>query len=356
MSCIKPLIPAWLMAAVGCLAFAAGAGRATAAEQPAGSCKLQLAAELEVRVLPAGAVVVPAKVAGQDVWLFLGSNGAFPQVFESAANQLGLEHKAITERTQLGSRTRRVETGLSGANGPLDQKVSLPSFLLGKVSLGAWQAVLLPGADRPLMQIDGHPVIGIMGTQIFRLVDTELDLANQRIRLFKATECPEAPVYWGAEYTETRMLFDRVGAMHFVMELDGRKIDTGLLSGISAPSIDEGIAKRYFGFDSQSPGVIREVGNGREQSSYYAMSLTAAGLNVSNARVRISESRTTRCGSTMAGDAGPSIQYSKCENTVPFTLGTGVLQKLRIYIAAKQDKIYFTRNTLTATPAPSPAP
>ena len=111
--------------------------------------------------------------------------------------------------------------------------------------------------------------------------------------------------------------------MHFVLELDGRKIDTGLLSGISTPSIDESMAKRYFGFDSQSTGVIREVGNGQERSSYYAMSLSAAGLNVSNARVRISDSRTARCGSTMAGDGGDSIQYAQCENTVPFTLGTG---------------------------------
>jgi hypothetical protein len=354
MSRIKPLTSAWLVTAIGFLVFAAGASRASAAEQESGKCSLQLAAELEARVLPSGTVIVPAKVAGQDVWLFLGSNGAFPLVYESAANQLGLEHKAITDRTQLGSRTRRVETGLSNANRTLDRKVSLPSFLLGRVSLGAWQAVLLPGADRPLMHIDGHPVIGIMGTQIFRLVDAELDLANQRMRLFKATECPEAPVYWGGEYTETRLLFDRVGAMHFVMELDGRKIDTGLLSGISTSSIDEGIAKRYFGFDGQSPGVIRETGNGQEQSSYYAMSLTAAGLNVSNARVRISDSRTARCGSTLAGDAGQSIQYSTCENTVPFTLGTGLLQKLRIYIAAKQEKIYFTRTTPTTVPASPP--
>jgi hypothetical protein len=354
MSRIKTLIPVSVIAAAGCLMFAAVASVATAAEQAPGKCSLQLAAELQVRISASGAVVVPAKVAGQDVWLFLGSNGAFPLVYESAANQLGLEHKAITERTQLGSRTRRVESGLSSANGTLDQKVSLPSFLLGRVSLGAWQAVLLPGADRPLIQIDGHPVIGIMGTQIFRLIDAELDLANNRIRLFKATECPEAPVYWGGEYTETRMLFDRVGAMHFVMELDGRKIDTGLLSGITTPSIDEGIAKRYFGFDSQSPGVIREAGNGQEQSSYFAMSLTAAGLNVSNTRVRISDSRTTRCGSTLAGDAGESIQYATCDNTVPFTLGTGLLQKLRIYIAAKQEKIYFTSSTPAASPAPPP--
>lgn len=345
----------YLVVAIACLLIGAGFSRSSiAAETRAGSCNLMLAADIEVRILPSGTVVVPARVAGQEVWMFFGSNGAFPLVYESAANQLGLARKSIMTRTELGSRTRRVETGLSSSSGTLDQQVALPSFLLGRVSLGAWQAVVLPGADRELMQIDGHPVIGVLGTQIFRLVDVELDLANRRMRLFKATECTDPPVYWGGEYTATRMLFDRVGAMHFVMELDGQKIDTGLLNGISTPSIDEGIAKRYFGFDSQSPGVIHEEGNGQQQSSYYAMSLTAAGLNVSNARVRITNPNTSKCGFTTAGDAGDSIQYSKCENTVPFALGSGLLQKLRIYIAAKQEKIYMTRSTPASPGNPAP--
>lgn len=342
------------VAAIACMvAGIAMNNSAMPAEPSAGNCTLSLAADLEVRILPGGTVVVPARVAGQDVWLFLGSSSAFPMVYESATNLLGLERKAIMSRTELGSRTRRVESGLSSANGTLEQQTALPNFLLGRVSLGAWQAVVLPGADRELMQLDGHPVIGVLGTQIYKLVDVELDLANRRIRLFKATECQDPPVYWGGEYTVTKMLFDRVGAMHFVMELDGRRIDTGLLNGISTPSIDEGIAKRYFGFDSQSPGVIHEEGNGREQSSYYAMSLTAAGLNVSNARVRIGGSNTSRCGFTTAGDAGDAIQYAKCDNTVPFALGSGLLQKLRIYIAARQQKIYITLST-PAIPAASP--
>jgi hypothetical protein len=330
---------------VACLSTAGGMSPASGAEPPSTKCTLSMAADLEVRILPGGAVVVPAKVAGRDVWFFLGSSGAFPMVYESTANLLGLQQKPIMKGTELGSRTRRVESGLSGSSGALEQQTALQSFLLGRVSLGSWQAVVLPGADRQLMQLDGHPVIGILGTQLYRLVDAELDLANRRIRLFKATECKDPPVYWGGEYTVTPMLFDQVGAMHFTMELDGRKINTGLLNGMSTPSIDEGIAKRYFGFDRQSPGVIQEESDGNERSSFYAMSLTAAGLNVSNTRVHIGDSRVKKCGYTTSGNAGEAIQYSNCSNTVPFALGSSLLQKLRIYISAKQEKIYITRST-----------
>ncbi len=340
-----------LAAIAAVLGLACAAHSALAAPAP---CKLGLIADLDVRIGEGGAVAVPANLAGHDVWFVLATNNPSPSIYESALAGLGLAPKAIVDRNTTGSRTRRPETGLFSGDKTLDQMVSLQPLQLGKVSVGAWQAVVLPGADRPLAYLEGKPIVGVLGTQLFKLVDVELDLANHRVRLFKPNECAEAPVYWDAEFTTAKLQLDERGGMRFIMQLDGQNIDTGLLNGMRAASLDESIAKTYFGFDRHSPGILHDEPS-LPGASYYAMTLTAAGLAMHNSRVRIVDALGEKCGASRSGGKEGSIQYAKCHNA-PFSMGSALIEKLRIYVAGTQEKIYITRATPAAADTGTTAP
>ena len=325
-----------LMSAILCGHAALGAGASPA------DCKLLKAADLEVRVLPDGTVLVPARVADKDVWFVAATVGAYPLVTESGARLLGLQAKPISSRTETGSRTRPAEIGYSGR---VQKQVTLRPFLLGQLSMTGAAALLVADPSGVPSEFEGKPMVGRLGTNLFRMVDVELDLANERVRLFKATDCAQ-PVYWGGEVTSTRMRFDRNGAMYFTMELEGQNISTSLMSGRNPAALDESIARQYFGFDSPRPASAEESAEGR----FVAMSLSAAGLNVRNARVELSPSVVQQCGATIAASEDHSIQYAECTNVVPFSLGLAVLKKLRVYASAKQEMLYFTAAAAPPTP------
>ncbi|MEJ0099457.1 MAG: hypothetical protein WDO12_06835 [Pseudomonadota bacterium] len=316
---------------------------AQAAPEP---CKLGLVAELEVRISQGGAVAIPAQVANHDVWFALNTNNMAPALFQSGVAALGLTPKPIIDHAATGSHTRKDETHIFRGDKPVDMEVSLQSFTLGRATVGSWVAVVLPDTDRPLGYIDGKPIVGIMGTQLFKLVDVELDLANHKMRLFNANQCKDSPVYWGGEFTSEKLVLDANGAMHFVMELDGKNVDTGLLNGLRAASLDATAARQYYNLDEKSSAITHDE-PGMPGASYAAMSLSAAGLNVRSARVRILDELGQKCGVARTGGKDGGIQYAKCRGSTPFSMGSAMVEKLRIYVAGSQEKIYISR----ATPA-----
>ena len=70
------------------------------------------------------------------------------------------------------------------------------------------------------------------------------------------------------------------------------------------------------------------------------MSLTAPGLEIHDARIRLE--RFTSCRLTASVPIYGAIGYTDCINVVPFNLGADLLSRLRIYIANDREKLFVT--------------
>jgi hypothetical protein len=296
------------------------------------ACESQLLAQATLHVTPAGEVFMPATIDGRDVYFRLSIGSGLPMVLESAVKSLGLQAKR-----------RNGGASMSSGGNRITHFVMLEETKIGAFRLLARAAPVIPqpGVEAPPM-VQGKPVVGYMGSTLFRNVDAELHLAERQLKLFKPFRCrSRSPVYWGGVAAELPLRFDPAGALIFTLELDGRKVEAGLLAGESISTIDVNATRKFFGFDETSAGVeVVQAEGENPRSLFHAMSLTGQGLGISNARVRLRGG--SQCKLTGSTPGYGAIGYADCINRVPFNLGTDLLLQLRIYISREREKVYVS--------------
>jgi hypothetical protein len=68
--------------------------------------------------------------------------------------------------------------------------------------------------------------------------------------------------------------FDVAGALVVTLELDGKRVEAGLLSGDPVSTIDANATRQFFGFDETSAGVeVVQSEGGNPRRPFYAMSI-----------------------------------------------------------------------------------
>lgn len=299
------------------------------------ACKLSLLASVDVRTNPNGAVLVPLQVNGHDVWMLLNMSSGMPFVSPQALDLLGLKPRGVGAS----------DITLNGR--PVHQQARADSLRIGNANFTDWDLYVQPGPGRPPAVIQGRPVVGSMASSFMNVVDLELDLADHKINLFKHSYCDGAQIYWGAEFTKEKLYSDRSGLLYFAMEVDGKRVETSLNTEGQRSLLSEKVTRDYFGFERSSPGVSHETlynANGLPiDAAVRNMSLTAHGLSISNLPIIIESNRGgPRCTPSANRESG-AIGFDGCYSVVPMELGTAVLSKLRVFIAPKEKRIYFTR-------------
>jgi hypothetical protein len=307
-------------------------GRAPAA------CKLQLLAAVDVEFDEDGTVLMPVKVNGQGAWMILGMSTGLPTAWRAAATQLGLKFRTQNDAT------------MSVGGEQITQKVTVDSLLIGGANFTKWDLYLYPYEASP-PPFKGQPMLGGLTSTFMNAVDLELDLARKKLNLFKqATGCKGQQVYWGGEVTAVDIYRDPTGLLVFPMEIDGKRVEAALNTQSRHSVISERVTRQFFGFDRDSPGITTETyGNGSEVASYRAMGLTAKGLAMKNVKIRLQNDLKSDCHPTTSNRNTNAIGFD-CWNRAPLSIGTDMLKRLRIYIATKEGKIYFTR---AAEPVPA---
>jgi len=310
-------------------------------------CKLTQYASAEIAVGPSGALLVPVQVGGRDVWMVLQMSSGMAMIWPAAVEQLGLK-------------SRRVRQDNLFANGiPIEREVEVQSIRIGGANFADWTLQVQPGPQQPMSQLLGKPVIGTVSARFMNVVDVEIDLAGRRMNLFKQTTCRGEAVYWSREYTAVKLFQDRSGLLYFPMELDGNYVETSLNTLGPRARFSEVIAKKYFRFDRNSPGVQRlPVGGGvLPLVGMRRMALTAKEISMPDVPVFLYDDTGRKCEPAKSERDSAAIGFSNCFSTVPFEIGTDLLKQLRIYIASKEERIYFTRAASTVPgPAGRPGP
>jgi hypothetical protein len=232
------------------------------------------------------------------------------------------------------------------------------SLRIGNAEFAGWTLLVVPGPARPLQGFKGRPMAGAFTSAFFNAVDVELDIGARKMNLFKQVSCKGAQVYWGGEASSANLYSDAGGLLFFPLELDGKRVETALNTQDRASGISERVARDFYGFGIGSPGVASESRRGPDGSLHTVgvkpMALTGRGLDIPALPITIEPERAKRCAPTTNRDSG-GIGYQGCVGVVPLVLGTDVLAQLHLYIASKEQKIYFTRAASAAPGASAPA-
>lgn len=219
--------------------------------------------------------------------------------------------------------------------------VNVDSLQIGNVLFGKNTQLLVAPAKEP--RHAGIPIIGALGTDLFTPVDFELDLAHKTLNLF-SQDHSSGGVYWSDTAAVIPMYRGPMHDLYFAMELDGKRIETGIATGQEDSSLAIAASRLPFNFDAQSPGS--EVG--RHQGYYRVMKLTTPGLAVSNAMIQLRADNS--CKVVVKTFEGHTAGYSGtgCFGQYPLELGLDVLKKLRLYFATKEQVLYVTAADATA--------
>lgn len=303
------------------------------------ACKLQPIASIDIEFDEDGTVLLPVKVDGQDAWMTLQMSAGIPTIYRSAAKQLGLRFEG------------QFNLEMSWGGQKVTHKTQVKSLLVGTANFARWDLYVLPH-DEPPPMYKGRPMIGGLTSQFMRPVDVELNLAGRKLNMFKqTTSCKGQQVYWGGEFTAVELYYDPAGLMVFPMEIDGKRVEAALRTDTSTSVISETVTRQYFGFGRDSPGVTTEpTPAGGERATYRAMALTAKGLAMNNVKIRLQDDLSRKCQPSTADRRSRAIGFNDCISVAPLSIGTDLLRRLRIYIASKEGRIYFTR---AAAPVPA---
>jgi len=315
---------------------ASGAG--VAAHAAGAACKLEAVASIDIEFNDFGNVLLPVKVNGKEAWVVLEMDSGSALVSRAAVEHLGLR---IEEQHDLE---------MLVGNSRVTHKTVVDSLLLGTANFARWSFYIDPRREQAVPMYRGKPLLGSLTSQFMNVVDVELNLAARKLNLLKqTTNCKGKQVYWGGEVTAMDLYTDQSGLMLFPMEVDGKRVETSLNTGSRVSRISEKVSRQYFGFGRDSPGVVLDERTFVDAVPYREMALTAKALSMKDARMYLYDDMASDCTPATVDRASRAIGFHDCFSLTPLSIGTDLLQRLRIYIAPKERKIFFTR---AATPAP----
>jgi hypothetical protein len=290
-----------------------------------GGCKPKQYAEVSVTYTRAGGAIVPVTIDGKPESMVLNLASAYSLLDRAALGDLGLKVFHVSAVFRVGGHESNEFTKVS-------------EIRIGNVRYPGWDLLLFGNADQAAQKVEPGEPIGVIGSDLFHYFDLELDLVHDTVRIFSDEHCGDSPVYWTSHYDTVRLRPSPLRTLYFVMQVDGKALETTLATNSGLTSIYTEVTKAAYGWDETAPQVqVISTARGT-QERYHAMSLTAPGLNVVDANIRLV--KTTGCIAALDRDG--AYGFRDCFGLHPLTLGVDVLKKLRIYLAVRAEKMYVT--------------
>jgi hypothetical protein len=303
------------------------------------TCGLKRYASLDMSVSP-GLVKIPVLVEGTPAWMTLNIQSSMTVMWKDDANRMNLSRRMIPGNAEVRFGAQRIS-----------EYAIARSFKLGEAEFQKSEFLVVPEATRYIDPAD--PTIGALGLDFLGRMDFELDFKNKKMNLFSQDHCPGEGVYWADTYAASPLRRGKLGNAYLPFELDGKKIQAALSTGTEMTSLPTSLTRRMYGFDEHSPGIeIEKDAAGQIKAQYRAMAITAPGLILNNTRVRLlTQSPTCRLNVNSGPDS--AAQYVDClGDDAPMRIGLGVLEKLHLYFAMKDNFVYYTAADATHTKEP----
>ena len=298
------------------------------AEADATNCALKQAASLDLVSDEAGDALLPVQLAGSPQRLILSLQAAYSILSDATVSKLALRRRHMPEGIFLYYRDQ-------SANGLVRSPVQVGRLTIDNVDF----AVI------PRMPVGEESADGMVGMDVLRTADVDLDLAHNKLSLFLHDHCPGQVVYWQHDggVAAIPMSFQKSGNILVNMQLDGKPVVAGIRS--EGPSeMGMNAARRLFSLSKDSPDV--ELVPGTKSTYRHAFkSLEMPGVQVANPAISIYDqdpgqdcSDRTRLKTTDSGQ----VQEYKCYGGADVFLGLSVLRRLHLYFAFDEKMLYAT--------------
>lgn len=324
---------AWAFTALALLASSAQAGEACGPLQIVGQADM-LSTE--------GALLVPAKVNGLPIKMIIDTGGWYRQLSPSVADKLNLPT------------TRRNVYMIDVTGRETDKTITVSDF-----EIGTFKTKDVPFYV-PKNRADDE-VGGVMGPQMFTVVDLDLDFAGKKINFVLQDHCPGKVVYWKTpSYAVLPFVLGNDGHIRVPAELDGHKFTALLDTGSDRSTLTFNAAEEIFGIGKDSPGVTK-VGyvNGDKRAEQYERTfktLTIGGITFNNPKVSLIPDLMRV---HMINDHRPQINSHidtnpDTEGVDDLVIGLEELRHLHLYIAYKEEKLYMSPAMQDSSQAAAP--
>jgi hypothetical protein len=310
-------------------------------------CALNVLTTLQLRPT-SDMPMIDAMIADKQVGLLVDTGGGLSSLTKRAVRELNLQtgQYVNSDGSILTLKDVRGQTEAL--------QVRLPSITLGTIRQEGVYFMVLPGPD------DGGPAVenfaGILGTDVLRNVDVELDFAANKINLIAPNQCGGGNVvHWQAPAVAVvPVTLDRFGQLTFRMQLDGRRVTAMLDTGASDTILNLDTARRDFRINVNGPDVekVGELTGGYSADVYRRRfkSLAFEGVTVSNPMIVMMPN--------LMGNVNPAAPRTgsiirEDRNGLPdVILGMNVLSQMHVYIAYRDRRLYLT----AADPKPAAGP
>jgi len=298
------------------------------ASQP---CQLREYASLPVVLLNFEPPLVAVNINGRATHMWLDVGSAVSILDDGALSRLGLKSRPLpytAARISVGSKE-------------VTQYAVVPTFKLNELTLRNVEIRVQPGSPIPADIAIGEAIVGRLSPTALADVDVEVDLAHGKLNLFAPSSCMGA--YWSKQYAVVPMHQGPLGDWYFDMELDGKRLQSKFATSAVQSYIYTNVTKDVYGWDARSPGVEAVHAPNRGRLTHYrAMSLTTHGLSVMNAQIFLHQPIGCVRNGPILRDKDGAEAFADCLGVTPLEIGLPVLKQLRLYMAVKQQKLYFT--------------
>lgn len=185
----------------------------------------------------------------------------------------------------------------------------------------------------------------VLGDDFFSQVDTEFDLPENMVRLFEPKGCaPEELVYWGAAYSQARLLTwsrDSPNAQTEVL-VNGKQVLAGLDTGAAASSIDAKAADAagvHRPAPGAAPGAALQGFEAETEPSYIGRfdSFAIGDEKVNNVKLQVLD-LTSGFKVTVPGSNLPRL----IDDTPSMYIGADFFRAHRVYIDVRDHLILFS--------------
>lgn len=306
-----------------------------AGAEPAPCPQLKRLTGVEIKMAPNGLIAVPVRIAGQETLFFLDTAATHSAISRTLAAQLKLPLSH--------SRTTLIDT-----QGKTSESVALTRDLqLGRLDYGTIRLRVMP-ADPPAQAPQG-----VVGADMLRAYDVDLDFANHQLNLMSPEHCPQDAIYWPSE-TLARLPV-HVGddnRLYFKMELDGHTMQTVLHTGMVHSALNLSTARDSFGISADSPGnqPVRP-GDPHSPTHRRFSTLSVEGLQINHPDLLLlTDIASAMPGSLFIG-GGNRFNARQQMHQPDLMLGMSTLKHLHVYIDYRNQTIYMTPGGGTPPPA-----
>ncbi|HEY5337796.1 MAG TPA: retroviral-like aspartic protease family protein, partial [Rhizomicrobium sp.] len=247
---------------------------ATAAR--ADDCKLSRAASLDISLTRDGRILVPVTINDTAKFLMVDTGAPLSTLEPDTVADLGLKTERMYEGQMFNS---------------LGQSFTAIA-LVPSLSIDQAHASNLKFPVDPTRFSEDPRMAGLLGADLLRHYDVDLDIANHKLNLFTQDHCPGKVIYWPASAVAV-VPFHIAQSGHIVLpvELDGQSVDAILDTGAGYSILDLETAEHQFGLQPGATDMKPEGNYGGEAGvpaySHIFKTLGFDGLAVANPTVYI---------------------------------------------------------------------